>query len=194
VLTANDNVTSVTVPHDIKPGNYIVRHELITLHFATAHSRYYDAAAKTKGAQHFITCFNIKFTGSGTSEPAGVTFPGGYKQGEPGIYFDLYRGAKEYPIPGPKLYVAEGAKPNLPENPFEMIMPVDNIVENIKYFNNMYVQAWKWDGQTFKRNNDSVHGSPDGPSERIKRNCTVEDPCVEDTDGSNPSWGPWDKS
>jgi cellulase len=51
VLTANDNVTSATIPHDIKAGNYIVRHELITLHFATEDSRYLDAAAKAKGAQ-----------------------------------------------------------------------------------------------------------------------------------------------
>jgi hypothetical protein len=51
VLTENENVTSVTIPHDIKAGNYIVRHELITLHFATEDSRYLDAAAKAKGAQ-----------------------------------------------------------------------------------------------------------------------------------------------
>ena len=51
VLTANDNVTSVTIPHDIKPGNYILRHEIITLHFATEDSLYRDSAAKTKGAQ-----------------------------------------------------------------------------------------------------------------------------------------------
>jgi hypothetical protein len=51
VLTANDNVTAVTIPHDIRSGKYIVRHELITLHFATEDSRYYDAAAKAKGAQ-----------------------------------------------------------------------------------------------------------------------------------------------
>jgi hypothetical protein len=51
VLTANDNVTAVTIPHDILPGSYLVRHELITLHFATEDSRYMDAAAKAKGAQ-----------------------------------------------------------------------------------------------------------------------------------------------
>jgi hypothetical protein len=51
VLTANDNVTAVTIPHDIKAGDYVVRHELITLHFATEDSRYYDSASKTKGAQ-----------------------------------------------------------------------------------------------------------------------------------------------
>ena len=31
---------NTTIPHDIKPGKYIVRHELIALHFATAHSNY----------------------------------------------------------------------------------------------------------------------------------------------------------
>jgi hypothetical protein len=51
LLTANDNLTSVTIPHDINPGNYVVRHEIITLHFATEDSRYYDSASKTKGAQ-----------------------------------------------------------------------------------------------------------------------------------------------
>lgn len=51
VLTANDNVTSATIPHDIKPGSYVVRHEIITLHFATENSRYMDSASKTKGAQ-----------------------------------------------------------------------------------------------------------------------------------------------
>jgi ethanolamine utilization protein EutA (predicted chaperonin) len=50
-LTANENVTAATIPHDIKSGNYVVRHELITLHFATEDSRYYDSASKTKGAQ-----------------------------------------------------------------------------------------------------------------------------------------------
>jgi cellulase len=60
VLTANDNVTSVTIPHDIKAGNYIVRHELITLHFATEDSRYLDAAAKAKGAQ---VCSSLNFIG-----------------------------------------------------------------------------------------------------------------------------------
>jgi hypothetical protein len=51
LLTANDNVTTATIPHDIRPGNYVVRHEIITLHFATEDSRYMDSGSKTKGAQ-----------------------------------------------------------------------------------------------------------------------------------------------
>jgi hypothetical protein len=68
-------------------------------------------------------------------------------------------------------------------------MPTGNLVEDIKYFNNMYVQAWKWDGQTFQRNYDSVHGKPDGPNPKVHRACTVENPCEEDIGGSNPSYG-----
>jgi hypothetical protein len=69
------------------------------------------------------------------------------------------------------------------------VMPVGSLVEDIKYFNHMYVQAWKWDGQTFKRNNDSVHGWEDGPNPKLNRACTVENPCKEDVGGRNPSYG-----
>jgi len=189
VLTANDNITSATIPHDIKAGNYIVRHELITLHFATEDSRYLDSAGKTKGAQHFLSCFNIKVTGNGNAQPDGVKFPGGYKQRDPGIYFDLYRNITPYPIPGPPLYKPTGPGPVLEDKPYEVVMPMGNLVEDMKYFNNMYVQAWKWDGQTFKRNNDSVHGWEDGPNPKLDHACTVEKPCKEDIGGSNPSYG-----
>jgi cellulase len=33
-----NNSTPVTIPHDIKAGKYIVRHELIAMHFATEDS------------------------------------------------------------------------------------------------------------------------------------------------------------
>jgi hypothetical protein len=139
--------------------------------------------------KHFISCFNIGVTGSGTAQPAGVTFPGAYKTRDPGIYFDLYRNITNYPIPGPPLYKPPTPAPALPEKPYEVVMPMGNIVEDMKYFNNMYVQAWKWDGQTFKRNHDSVNGWPDGPNPKISRACTIENPCVEDTKGNNPSYG-----
>jgi hypothetical protein len=66
---------------------------------------------------------------------------------------------------------------------------MNDLVQDIKYFNNMYVQAWKWDGQTFKRNHDSVNGLPDGPNPKLNRACSVKLPCEEDVGGSNPSYG-----
>ncbi|KAF2423642.1 hypothetical protein EJ08DRAFT_701009 [Tothia fuscella] len=190
VLSAGDNVTSVTIPHDIKPGTYIVRHELITLHFATEDSMYMYAAAKAKGAQHFISCFNIEVSSTGTVSPPTVRFPGAYAPRDPGIYFDVYRNITPYPIPGPPLYKPSTPAPVLPKKPYEVVMPMgDDLVENMKYFNNMYFQAWKWDGQTFKRNNDSVNGLPDGPNPKISRACTSKDPCEGDLKGDNPSFG-----
>jgi hypothetical protein len=37
-LIQNGNVARATIPHDIKPGKYVVRHEIIGLHFATEDS------------------------------------------------------------------------------------------------------------------------------------------------------------
>jgi hypothetical protein len=39
------NSTQATIPHDIKPGKYIVRHELIAMHFATEDSVWTRAGA-----------------------------------------------------------------------------------------------------------------------------------------------------
>jgi cellulase len=76
-------------------------------------------------------------TGSGTAKPAGVKFPGAYKPRDPGIYFDIYRNITPYPIPGPTLYVPKGPAPVLAAKPYEVVMPTGNIVDDIKYFNNM---------------------------------------------------------
>ena len=37
-MIQNKNMTSATIPHDIKPGKYVIRHEIIALHFATEDS------------------------------------------------------------------------------------------------------------------------------------------------------------
>jgi hypothetical protein len=34
-LMANRNTWTATIPFDVKPGTYVVRHELLALHFAT---------------------------------------------------------------------------------------------------------------------------------------------------------------
>ena len=37
-MNQNKNVTYATIPHDIKAGKYIIRHELIAMHFSTEDS------------------------------------------------------------------------------------------------------------------------------------------------------------
>jgi hypothetical protein len=45
------NVSSTVIPHDIKPGTYVLRHELIALHYATEDSLYHMKADKLLGPQ-----------------------------------------------------------------------------------------------------------------------------------------------
>jgi cellulase len=39
-MIANGNITSALIPHGLKPGTYIIRHELISLHYGTKDSLY----------------------------------------------------------------------------------------------------------------------------------------------------------
>lgn len=95
-LIANNNSWSVTIPSDIAPGNYLVRHELLALH----------SAFNTLGAQFYPMCANLKITGSGTATPSGVTFPGAYKTDDAGILCNIYNSFSTYQIPGPTVYGA----------------------------------------------------------------------------------------
>jgi len=86
---ASDNADSfkVQLPSDIKPGTYILRAELIALH-----GNMEDLSAKSlRGeVQLYPYCFNIEITGNGNAVPEGVTFPGAYKTGDPGLTFAPY--------------------------------------------------------------------------------------------------------
>ncbi|KAI5776401.1 putative endoglucanase/cellulase [Geopyxis carbonaria] len=93
-LIANNNSHTVTVPSDIKPGGYIIRHELLALH----------SAGTAGGAQFYPMCANLVVDGSGSAEPEGVKFPGAYAESDPGITVDIYNGLTEYTIPGPAVY------------------------------------------------------------------------------------------
>jgi cellulase len=50
-MIENGNITTATIPHDIKSGNYILRHELISLHYATEDSQYEKKVEKPLGSQ-----------------------------------------------------------------------------------------------------------------------------------------------
>jgi hypothetical protein len=56
-LIANNNTRTVTIPSNIKPGMYVVRHEIIGLHFAWVE----NAQKKTSGAQPYPTCLSKLF-------------------------------------------------------------------------------------------------------------------------------------
>jgi len=98
------------IPTDLAPGDYLLRAEAIALH----------SAAGVGGAQFYVTCFQLTVTGSGSSAPAGVSFPGAYKATgtfiyndmkqesyqshlDPGIQINIYQKLTSYTAPGPAI-------------------------------------------------------------------------------------------
>ncbi|KAI9067237.1 lytic polysaccharide monooxygenase [Trametes sanguinea] len=98
LLTAADSIYTFTIPPNLKPGQYIIRHEIIALHGAFAYP----------GAQFYPSCIQIEVSGSGNAFPDAsslVSFPGAYTPETPGIVFDVYDNTSQpYPIPGPAVW------------------------------------------------------------------------------------------
>ncbi|KAI9689311.1 MAG: hypothetical protein M1822_009961 [Bathelium mastoideum] len=90
-LIANNNSWVVTIPKDIAPGNYVLRHEIIALH----------SAEEAGGAQLYPHCVNLAITGSGTDKPTGTLGTALYKEADPGIEVNIYASLASYVIPGP---------------------------------------------------------------------------------------------
>jgi hypothetical protein len=80
---------TIQIPSNLKAGDYIVRHELIALHYAT----------KELGPEFYISCLNVKVLGDGMAEPSKedtVRFPGAYKPDNPYLDFDIYHHENKY--------------------------------------------------------------------------------------------------
>jgi hypothetical protein len=94
-LIANNNSWAVTIPSDITPGKYVLRHETIALH----------AAHEVGGAQNYPQCINLEITGSGTTSLSGGTVGTSlYDAQDPGIFINIYMALSSYIIPGPALW------------------------------------------------------------------------------------------
>ncbi|KZT68495.1 lytic polysaccharide monooxygenase, partial [Daedalea quercina L-15889] len=95
-LTQGDSYT-ITLPSSIKPGGYLIRHELISLQLAVS----------VGGAEFYPMCAQVVISGSGDGTPSSdetCTFPGGYSDTDPGIYVpDIYNGDLDYVFPGPNI-------------------------------------------------------------------------------------------
>ena len=145
-MLANQGLWTVSIPYDIKPGTYVVRHELLSLHFATEDSNY--KAFGVVGPQFYPSCYNIRVTGSGAAQPVGVTFPGAYKPMHPGLVFDIYLKNQNYPIPGPKVYRPAGAPPLLEPRPTVKMSPMGDPVKDEKYEKEAAQEIMMWETMT----------------------------------------------
>jgi len=94
-LMDNNGSWAVHIPATIRPGNYVLRHEILSLHSA------YDVG----GAQFYPQCINLKITGSGTESPPGVRGQQLYSAADPGVHYNIYNdeSSPKYHIPGPPL-------------------------------------------------------------------------------------------
>ena len=89
----NGSPVSVTLPTQVAPGDYLVRHEVIALHLAVT----------LGGAEFYPSCTQIRIGGSQSGTPnQTVTFPGAYNDNDPGIYdTSVYAPGASYTFPGP---------------------------------------------------------------------------------------------
>lgn len=95
-----------TIPANLQPGNYLLRAEHIGLHSYLA-------------PQFYISCAQLRITGSGTASPAPlVSFPGAYSANDPGLIFNIYTGTSSaYPYPGPAVWSGGGGSSPPPTTP-----------------------------------------------------------------------------
>ncbi len=84
----------MTIPTDIAPGNYVLRHEIIALH----------AAGQVNGAQNYPFCYSLAISSTGTANPEGVLATSFYTPTDPGIKFDLFTKFTDYTIPGVSVF------------------------------------------------------------------------------------------
>jgi len=97
--------TAMTIPKNLAPGGYLLRHEIIAMHNAVA----------TNGAEFYPSCTQLNIGGAGTGTPAAselVSFPGAYSPDSPSLKgsFDPYAmRSGGYVFPGPPVAAQIGA-------------------------------------------------------------------------------------
>ncbi|KAI0430094.1 glycoside hydrolase family 61 protein [Xylaria sp. FL1042] len=87
-----------TIPATLKPGLYIVRHEILSIHVA-------------KKPQFYPECAHLNISGTGSAFPSEkylARFPGAYTDDDPSIFIDIYaddtKDVTNYTIAGPPVW------------------------------------------------------------------------------------------
>jgi hypothetical protein len=108
VLIANNNSWLLEIPPSLEPGAYVLRHEIVALHYAN----------QPDGAQNYPQCVNLWVMPADTPTPTassklvlsqGLEATKLYKASDPGVDIDIYKNLTTYVIPGPT--VVSGAAP-----------------------------------------------------------------------------------
>jgi len=87
----------VTIPSNLAPGNYLIRHEIIALHLGESKG----------GAEFYPSCAQLIIGGSQTGKPSAsdlVSLPGAYSDTDPGILDkNAFNPNAQYNFPGPDI-------------------------------------------------------------------------------------------
>ncbi len=97
---------TVTIPADLAPGTYVMRQEIIGIHFAVLVPKKIQWYNKL-GLEFYPLCINLNVTGTGTAKPGGVNFPGAYDAKDAAFHYNIYaNNTPPTPIPplGPNVY------------------------------------------------------------------------------------------
>jgi hypothetical protein len=93
-LIMNGTPFNATLPDNLAPGEYLVRHEIIALHLAMTQGK----------AEFYPSCQQIKVNGDGNGVPSPdqlLSFPGAYSDDDPGLFTpDVYNPGFQYTFPG----------------------------------------------------------------------------------------------
>lgn len=96
-IAVNGGVANSTIPSNLAPGNYLLRHEIIALHLATS----------LGGAEFYPACAQITVGGSQSGAPSAsdlVSIPGAYSDNDPGIFDpNVFTPDAPYVFPGPPI-------------------------------------------------------------------------------------------
>lgn len=81
-IGSNNASLTVTIPANLAPGNYLIRHEIFAFHTANE-------------PQWYPECAQLVVTGAGTQTPSTaykVAIPGVYKMSDPSVNINIYDG------------------------------------------------------------------------------------------------------
>ncbi|KAM0247150.1 hypothetical protein ACHAP5_004229 [Fusarium lateritium] len=85
----------VKIPQGTPNGEYLLRVEHIGVH-----------RSHVNQPEHYVSCAQVKVTGgsAGKVDAEMTKFPGAYKETDEYANFSIYNGAKDFPMPGPKVW------------------------------------------------------------------------------------------
>jgi len=90
-------VANSSIPNNLAPGNYLIRHEIIALQIAVS----------VGGAEFYPSCSQLRVGGAQTGAPSAsdlVSLPGAYSDTDPGILTpDVFNPGFTYVFPGPPI-------------------------------------------------------------------------------------------